>query len=797
MKAFSFRGIASSIVLALATLGTAEAKPELVPTASVKQLLQNSAIPFIKNQGQKHEAVAFYAAVPGGMVFVDHHGALVYALAKQDKTWAFRERFISQGSLSPQIDTASTLPVKVQQGSQLRDVITAQRLSLGEIAKGVTLELQATANNVEKYFRVAAGADPTQISVKLEGVQGAAIAEDGQLHMETGLGSVAFSRPVAFQLVQGEKTVVDVSYVLKDNQYGFVLGNYDHTRELVIDPVLTATYLGGSDGYPTYSYDDLTEVIAAGDYIYAAGGTHSPDFPTALGFDDSFNWIRSGFVVRMSADLTTLVNATFIGGTVYDMKRESSGELVVAGQAYSGFPKTAGAYSYPSDYEQTGGFIARLSSDLTQLVAAGVVVPASSIQRIAMGNGRIYFSGVHNQENLALTDGAYATSCNCIGQGSFGANTFTGYLGSVTTDLSALTSLSWIGGSTPTALDVADDSSVYVLNGAYTIADGAIRQFDADVTSLLASQSFAYLGNAQTYFSDMVLADNFIVVAGSTKKNNLPASADAFDRTCGVNGDCDNTDSTYYIAKADAFLVRFSRDLQTIEALTYFGGSGHDSVKDLLLEDNGNLLFSGYAGDTDFPLSADAEQKKASGYFIARMSNDLRSLIYSTYIPVSGEITYAGNNLIYLSGSIGSGTALPVAADAFDTSYNGGASDGYIILYEIANNSSGGGAGGGSGGADNAAPVADAGADQYVVQRSTVGLNGLGSTDSDGRIVSYAWTQLEGRSVSINNADSAVASFVAPRVRKGRTRTLLFELTVQDDAGASASDQVQIIVTDK
>jgi hypothetical protein len=59
----------------------------------------------------------------------------------------------------------------------------------------------------------------------------------------------------------------------------------------------------------------------------------------------------------------------------------------------------------------------------------------------------------------------------------------------------------------------------------------------------------------------------------------------------------------------------------------------------------------------------------------------------------------------------------------------------------------------------------------------------------------YTWTQVSGRTVRLRNADTPVARFFSPYVRRGRTRTLVFELSVTDDRGASDRDQVNILVT--
>ena len=92
----------------------------------------------------------------------------------------------------------------------------------------------------------------------------------------------------------------------------------------------------------------------------------------------------------------------------------------------------------------------------------------------------------------------------------------------------------------------------------------------------------------------------------------------------------------------------------------------------------------------------------------------------------------------------------------------------------------------------NQSPVADAGQDQTISAIATATLDGSGSSDSDGSIASFSWTQTAGPSVTLTGADTATASFTAPAV--GASTTLDFELTVTDNDGATASDTVQITV---
>ena len=96
----------------------------------------------------------------------------------------------------------------------------------------------------------------------------------------------------------------------------------------------------------------------------------------------------------------------------------------------------------------------------------------------------------------------------------------------------------------------------------------------------------------------------------------------------------------------------------------------------------------------------------------------------------------------------------------------------------------------------NQDPIANAGADQTVSANTNVTLDGSASSDPEFAIASYTWLQIGGASVSLTNANTASASFIAPEI-KGEPDTsisLVFELTVTDDHGGSNSDQVTINV---
>ncbi|WP_108650721.1 PKD domain-containing protein [Dongshaea marina] len=88
-------------------------------------------------------------------------------------------------------------------------------------------------------------------------------------------------------------------------------------------------------------------------------------------------------------------------------------------------------------------------------------------------------------------------------------------------------------------------------------------------------------------------------------------------------------------------------------------------------------------------------------------------------------------------------------------------------------------------------PVANAGPDQKVVGPATVTLDGSGSTDDEGTITSYHWSQPQGQNVQLTGVDKARASFQVGQVNASYS----FTLTVSDGQ-KTASDEVHVTVSD-
>jgi PKD repeat protein len=93
----------------------------------------------------------------------------------------------------------------------------------------------------------------------------------------------------------------------------------------------------------------------------------------------------------------------------------------------------------------------------------------------------------------------------------------------------------------------------------------------------------------------------------------------------------------------------------------------------------------------------------------------------------------------------------------------------------------------------NQPPIANAGPDQLNLDPGvTVLMSGSGSSDPDGTITSYQWTQTAGPTMTLTGANTATPSFVAPL---NTTATYTFTLTVFDSGNPQGSAQDSVTIT--
>jgi hypothetical protein len=387
----------SGVVLALSALMLPVPALARAPSEAVQMRAQLAGVrlPFIANQGQVDARVAYYAPTFAGTLFVTHRGEIVYALsgprtdAPRDRgrpsstsAWSLTET-LRGGRGRPVAQDRSPTGVSTFLGhdpARWRAALpTSEQVSLGEVWPGVTVALRAPGRSMEKVFTVHPGGAVARIRVRVVGAHALSVDGEGALVAHTGLGAVTFTAPVAYQDRGGVRRPVTAAYRLQGFEYGFSVGAYDRGLPLVIDPLLQSTYLGGSD-------NDEARALAihptTGD-IYVAGVTYSSPFPgIAGGAQPAFGGGGDVFVARFPRTLTSLTQATYLGGSDFDeglalATHPTTGDVYVAGFTVSSpFPGTA-AGAQPAIGGVRDAFVARLTFSLA-LVDPALSIPTLS-----------------------------------------------------------------------------------------------------------------------------------------------------------------------------------------------------------------------------------------------------------------------------------------------------------------------------------------------------------------------------------------------------------------------------------
>src|SRR6185312_5379680 len=235
---------------------------------------------------------------------------------------------------------------------------------------------------------------------------------------------VLFRKPVAYQEIAGKREPVQAEFVRRSgtDTIGFFLGAYDHSRQLVIDPVLSfATYLDGTQN------DAITATTtdAAGN-VYVTGQTTSADFPLKnppANFCPncaSAATIAHAFISKLDPTGKTLLYSTFIGGSSGELGSkiaiDSNGNIIVSGTSSSSdFPQAGSFVSQAPQINGSSYFLASITPDGTAFNYAGLLgqqggIGASSGVMALDSAGNAYLAGDTESASFPITPGTLATS---------------------------------------------------------------------------------------------------------------------------------------------------------------------------------------------------------------------------------------------------------------------------------------------------------------------------------------------------------------------------------------------------
>ena len=642
-----------------------------------KEHLAGIRIPFIANAGQTDPAVAYYAPTFAGTVFVTRDGQIVYSLpgksagnekepqghprAAASAGWSLTESPVGATGESRRARPVAQNRAQTQVSYFLGNdpsawrsgIATYEGVSLGQVWPGVSLSLRAHGKNVEKLFTVEPGAEASRIRMRVSGARSLRTDEAGGLTASTGPGDVRLTRPAAYQEQGGARRAVAVAYEARGDIYGFRLGSYDPALPVVIDPLLQATYLGGSG-------DDFAFALAihptSGD-VYVAGYTTSTDFPGTTGGAQAANGGGyDAFVARLNASLTTLIQATYLGGSGEEIGyalaiHPTSGDVYVVGETHStDFPGTTGGAQAAFGGGLNDAFVARLNSSLTTLIQAtylgGSDSEGASALAIDPTSGDVYVFGSTNSTGFPGTTGG--------AQAAYGGGILDAFVARLNSSLTMLSQATYLGGSGddeaswsgwplvihPTSGDVyvtgpttstnfpgtAGGAQAVNGNGAH---DGFVARLNSTLTTLNQATYLGGSGDDICYALAIHPTSGDVYVIGQTSSTDFPGTTGGAQAAFGGGS-------------YDAFVARLNASLTTVIQATYLGGSGYDHGYALAIHPTlGDVYVAGSTTSTNFPGTTGGAQAAFGGgsydALVARLNASLTTLTQATYLGGSGN----------------------------------------------------------------------------------------------------------------------------------------------------------------
>ncbi len=135
----------------------------------------------------------------------------------------------------------------------------------------------------------------------------------------------------------------------------------------------------------------------------------------------------------------------------------------------------------------------------------------------------------------------------------------------------------------------------------------------------------------------------------------------------------------------DAFIAVLSSDLSTLKYWTYYGGANDDKATAMAVMPDGTIVVTGETSTRNLTMSVGAFAQLHGGEidgFVLKLSSDLDSLFFSSYIPGSKDerptaVLVDGAGSVYVCGTTNSQYGFPTN-NGYDRSFNGGV-DAFVL----------------------------------------------------------------------------------------------------------------------
>jgi len=525
------------------------------------------------------------------------------------------------------------------------------RLQVQGLYPGIDLVYYGNAGQLEYDLAIQPGADPRQIRVRLDGER-ARLDDQGDL-----VADLVQKHPVAYQMdANGGRVTVPSRYRKNaDGSYGFVLGEYDHSRDLVIDPILLlGQYLGGSS-------EDIAYAIGhdANGLIYVAGTTYSTDWElvgsslqtAAGGGADLFLAI----IKPSTSGAAQVIYLTYLGGTSDEtfggMAVGPKGDVYLTGSTLSAnFPlQNAAQTTIGGTSGYADAFVVWL--DPTQTLKFSTLLGGSGIDSgvgiVADAQGKIWVDGNTQSTDFPVNGGFQPVLIGT--QNMFVAGYDPSQSGSAT-----LVYNIYIGGThwdSASGLALAADGSLWLAGTTYSPdiwmvgssyqpdSNGTGKGYIAHINQGLGANALVYstfLGGTSIDEINSMALDSAgrVVVAGDTISMDFPVTQDAIQPAYGGNTDA-------FVSILDPTITTGGRSAQLVYS-TYFGGSGADAAYGLARDSANVLYLTGYTTSPDMLTTSNAAQPAwdysldVFGLKLDPSKTGSAGLAYSTYLGSDG-----------------------------------------------------------------------------------------------------------------------------------------------------------------
>jgi hypothetical protein len=678
---------------------------------------------FVENRGQTNEAVKYVLQTQRGSVFFTPREIVFQFVVPQNGGTAYTDPIPPPGQEKSRVVEdnlhvqflGSRQDVRVDAlsecGAQIsyfrgrdpekwvRGARSYEKLLYSNLYPGIDLVTSGQAGKLKNEYIVRPGGEPTDITIRYHGAAGIEINDRGQLEIGLSTGKLIEDAPECYQEIDGRRVSVEAAfYVENGNTVRIDVADYRKDAELIIDPIIYATFLGSSD----IDYGVAMDTDDSGN-VYVAGFTASTNFPTTGGaYDTTYNGgTYDFFVSKFNPSLSTLLYSTYLGGSgnetggglTLDLAVDDSGNAYLTGYTDStDFPTSPGAYDTTHNGGTYDAFVTKINPAGSALVFStylgGNAADYGYIIATDETGSIVGVAGSTFSANFPTTGGAYDTShnggsdgflvvMNSSGTGLIYSTFFGGTGTDIITDLGADNSGNvYLTGYTDST-DFPTSPGAYDTTYSGGLYDGYVAKLDSSFTSLVY---LTYLGGSGEDRALSMKINEYtgeLFVTGRTSSTDFPVTFGVFD-------------TSYNGGAYDAFVTKINASGTALLYSTYLGGSDNDGVHSIASEKDKTAVVAGYTFSTDFPTTSDGTDRTYNGgvndIFVCRLSRLGTDLIFSTYVGGnSNEGLYKilsadfGNYLIF---GFTASANFPATPGAYDTSING-AADAFALMISV------------------------------------------------------------------------------------------------------------------